>query len=125
MSTCCGTRRAPTCSGECELDQVGYIQALERMGSAELVGKSNAEFNSESLANLYLSLLTFLAFALITRVDLRVYAVALQRHAAAPKCGHMRKLNTLVRWAQAAPLRIHYPPMRCARTFEIHSGAAF
>ena len=66
-----------------------------------------------------------LAFTLITRIDLHVYVVALQRHTSAPTAGHVRKLNTLVRWAQQNPLRIRYGPMKCAGRLEVHSDAAF
>ena len=123
--TCCGTRHSPLADGGYELDQCDYIAALKTIGTAELVGKANDAQASPELAKMFLSLLMALAYTLNTRIDLHVYVVALQRHTAAPTYGHIRKLNTLVRWAQANPLRITYPRMTCAKTLEIHSDAAF
>ena len=85
--TCCGTRRSPTTDGGYELDQHDYILALKPIGGTELTGRSNDYPASPELAKLYLSLLMALAYTLITRVDLHVYVVALQRHASNPTCG--------------------------------------
>jgi hypothetical protein len=124
--TCCGTRHTPLPGGAgYELDQIEYLAALKPIASSRLVGMSNDDAVSTDLAKLYLSLLMALAFTLITRVDLHVYVVALQRHTAHPTAGHVRKLNTLVRWAQQNPLRIRYPKMGCANRLEVHSDAAF
>ena len=123
--TCCGVRHAPTASGGYEMDQTEYISALKTIGGSELVGRPNSELASATLSKLFLSLLMALAFTLLTRIDLHVYIVALQRHTSAPTYAHIRKLNTLVRWAQKNVLRLRYEPMTCAKVLEVHSDAAF
>eukprot|EP00959_Pyramimonas_sp_CCMP1952_P171905 3591879-Pyramimonas_sp.AAC.1 len=77
---------------------------------------STAELASDNLAVLYVCLFMALDFSFIVRIDLHVYAVALQRRAAAPARGRMRKPITRRRRAQAKLARIHYPLMLCAQT---------
>eukprot|EP00959_Pyramimonas_sp_CCMP1952_P198695 4156002-Pyramimonas_sp.AAC.1 len=55
--TRCGPRRSPTHNDIYELGKIEYVRALKPMGSAELVGKSNFELASKSLAKLYIGLL--------------------------------------------------------------------
>ena len=123
--TCCGVRHTHTPEGGYELDQRDYIAALKPIGSALMTGISNDTTAPAEVARLFLSLLMALAFTLLTRVDLHVYVVALQRHAQTPTCGHVRKLNTLVKWAQLNPLSLVYKPMTCLRQLEVHSDGAF
>ena len=69
-------------------------------------------------AKLYLSLLMAVAFALQTRLDLGAYIVALQRNLQTPKYLNVRRLNTVVRWAQKNPLKIVYRKFACHRVLE-------
>ena len=65
------------------------------------------------------------AFTLITRVDVAVFVVALQRQAKQPTYDHIRKLNTLVKWIKKNPGRLVYRRMKCQRTLECHSDTGF
>ena len=123
--TCCGVRHVCREDQGYDLDQIEYISALKPVGSSQMTGQSNDALATAEVARLYLSLLMALAFTLLTRMDLHVYVVALQRHAQTPTCGHVRKLNTLVRWAQLNPLTLSYRPMKCSKTLEVHSDGAF
>lgn len=123
--TCCGVRHTHLDDGGYELDQRDYINALKPISSAQMTGLSNEQEAPFEVARLFLSLLMALAFTLLTRIDLHVYVVALQRHAQNPLCGHIRKLNTLVRWAQTNHLALVFRPIKCIRHLEIHSDGAF
>ena len=57
--------------------------------------------------------------------EIHVYAAALRRRTAAPKRGHVRKLNASARWAQANPLRIDCPATTRMAQLAIHGGAPF
>ncbi len=72
---------------------------------------------------LFLSLLMALAFALLTRYDIAVYVIALQRHLQTPTYHHIRRLNTIVRWAQRHPAKLIYRKMKCTKELECHSDA--
>ena len=41
-----------------------------------------------------------LAYALLTRFDIAVYLIALQKFLQKPQYIHLRKLNAVLRWAQ-------------------------
>eukprot|EP00974_Lingulodinium_polyedra_P006499 618157-Lingulodinium_polyedra.AAC.1 len=52
---------------------------------------------------LFISLLGALAYTLLTRIDIAVFVVALQRVAQAPLNAHVKRLNVVLRWAQRHP----------------------
>jgi hypothetical protein len=58
---------------------------------------------TESLQELYQSLLGAAVFALLTRLDAAVYLVALQRQNHQAKVIHVKRLNAVVRWMQRNP----------------------
>ena len=107
------------------MDQDQYVQALRPVVHKDLVGKKTEEAASEQVTALFLSLLMALAYALMTRVDLCVYVIALQRRTQAPTVGEVRRLNAIVRWAQKHPLHLTYLPMKCAGHLEVHSDSGF
>ena len=107
------------------MDQDQYVQALRPIVHKDLVGKKAEEAASEQVSSLFLSLLMALAYALMTRVDLCIYVIALQRRTQAPLVGEVRRLNAIVRWAQKHPLCQTYMPMKCARHLEVHSDSGF
>ena len=81
--------------------------------NGEVTGKAlDAEADSTN-ASLFRSLLMALAYALVTRCDVSVYVVALQRIARSLTYGHIKKLNTIVRWTQKHPLRLVYGKLQC------------
>ena len=91
----------------------------------ELTRTSKYDFASPELAKLYRGFLMAFACALAARVDLRACAVALQRRASAPMCGHAREQSVRVRWAEQNPPRVACSPMRRAGALEFRSDAAF
>lgn len=91
----------------------------------ELTGAPAQQEASPYLAKLYLSLLMALAYALMTRVDLSVFVVALQRWAHKPLIIHIRRLNAVVRWAQRHPLALVYKRFKGQDHLEVHADAGF
>ena len=65
------------------------------------------------------------AYTLITRIDICIYCVALQRVTSAPTNLHVRRLNALVRWAQNNPLVLKYKRMQCGRRLRTYTDAGF
>ena len=122
--TCCGVRHSRRPDGSYEMDQIEFISALRCIRSAATTGRRPEEMAPPDVAKQFISLLMALAFALLTRVDLHVYVIALQRFAQAPQIIHVKRLNALVLWAQRNPLALTYKPMSCARRLEMHSDAA-
>ena len=122
--TCCGITYTLTDIGY-DMDQIKYVAALKPITDSELIGKPEQEQAVVYIAKLFLSLLMALAYALQTRIDIYVFCIALQRHLQKPTYGHVRKLNTLVHWAQKHPAKLTYRKMICQRHLEIHSDAGF
>ena len=85
------------------LDQFSFLAALRAIEHPQLSTGAEGEACVPELAQLYISLLGALAYATLTRVDVMVFIVALQRHGHAPEVQHARKLNTLLRWVQRDP----------------------
>ena len=113
--TNCGVRHVKQPDGGYKMDQDQYVQALRPIVHKDLVGKKPEEMVNEQVSSLFLSLLMALAYALMTRVDLCIYVIALQRRTQSPSVGEVRRLNAIVRWAQKHPLCLTYVPMKCAR----------
>ena len=61
---------------------------------------------------MFRSLLGAIAWCNMTRCDIMVYVVALQRQAHKPRVMHARRLNAVVRYAQRNPRGIRYAPMK-------------
>ena len=122
--TNCGVTHTKTEFGY-TLDQTAYIAALKPIVCSDMVGRSAELPAPPEAAQTYLSLLMALAFTMLTRIDLSVYIIALQRHAQEPKTIHIRRLNALVRYAQRHPLKLEYRKMNPSDTLEIHSDAGF
>ena len=78
------------------------------MEHPQLSTGTNEEKCVEALHQLYMSLLGALAYATLTRVDVMVFIVALQRHGHSPEVQHARKLNKLMRWVQRHPKKLCY-----------------
>ena len=71
------------------MDQDQYVQALRPIVNKDLVGKKAEDPVNEQVVKLFLSLLMALAYALLTRVELCIYAIALQRRTQAPLTGEV------------------------------------
>ena len=123
--TNCGMRHTLSNDGSYTMDQIEYISAMKPIVTSKTVGTTNDQPATPEYAVLYLSLLMALAFTALTRPDIIVYIVALQRYAQAPLMIHIRRLNAILRWAQTHPLKLVYPKMQCARILEVHSDSGF
>jgi hypothetical protein len=122
--TNCGVRHLKTPTGY-TLDQTEYLNALK-----PLIIPNASQLTSDlpappELAASFLSLLMALAYTLLTRIDLSVYVIALQRVAQAPTMIHLRRLNAIVRFAQSHEVKLTYDSMHCQSVLEIHSDAGF
>ena len=122
--TNCGVRHIQdktTC--ECSLDQTEYISGLKTISHDEIRGKSSNSYCEPLLHTLYQSLLGAVAFTSLTRVDIIVFVVALQRHTHKPQVIHVKRLNALVRWMQANPRKLMYRSFNKASKVSLHSEA--
>ena len=120
----CGLQHTPFHSGYV-LDQCEYIKALKPIQHPELISTKNTDEAPATLASLFLSLLMALAFSLQTRSDLCVYVVNLQRYAQKPKGIHVRRLNAIVRYAQANERKLTYWRLTGILILEVHTDAGF
>ena len=87
------------------LDQITFLSALHAVEHPQLGTGASEDKCVPELAQLYISLLGAIAYATLTRVDILVFIVALQRHGHSPEVQHVRKLNRLMRWVQRHPKR--------------------
>ena len=122
--TNCGIRHTLTPQGY-EMDQTEYLQALKPIQHSDLTGKPADQTAAPQVQQMFHSLVMAVAYTLITRVDLCIYCVALQRVTAAPSNLHVRRLNALVRWAQRNPLAIKYCKMKCGMCLRTFTAAGF
>ena len=94
------------------LDQTAYIAALKPIVHEDLTSRAPDELVEGELYTMFRSLLGAMAWCNMTRCDLMVYVVALQRVAHQPRIIHVRRLNAVVRYAQRNPRGIKYQPLR-------------
>ena len=107
------------------VDQIEYIAALKPIVHPQ-IGKQNAEQECcTALHDLFRSLLGAAAFATLTRADVCVFIVALQKAAHKSKVKHVKALNRLVRWMQKHPQALVYRPMDGPLCLQTHSDSAF
>ena len=93
------------------LDQSAYIAALKPIVHADLSSRKSDDLLSGQLYTMFRSLLGAIAWCNMTRCDIIVYVVALQRHAHKPTIMHAKRLNAVVRYAQRNPRAIKYLPL--------------
>ena len=79
------------------MDEIEYASSLRIIAHSGLVSKKSEDAVSAVLHSLYRSLLGAVAFLLLTRADVAVYASALQRLGHAPKVIHAKRLNVLTK----------------------------
>ena len=90
------------------LDQVEYIEALKPIDPVHIRGKDPETSLDAALELLFRSLLGAVAFAVLTRMDIAVFVVALQRMAAKATILHIKRLNVIVRYMKRNPRRLVY-----------------
>ena len=106
-------------------EQNAYIACLKPIVSSELSSAQPEDVASPELAAMFISLLGALAYCLLTRMDLGVYVCALQRVASRPLCKHIKRLNTLTRWAQRNPRGLRYARLSLPLRLIAVSDSAF
>jgi hypothetical protein len=107
--TNCGVRHVqdPT-TNEVTLDQNEYIAALKPIATEGIRSRNPEEPLDEVHESLFRSLLGAAAFALLTRVDVAVFVVALQRSTTRATWLHIKRLNVVVRYMQKHPRSLKY-----------------
>ena len=73
----------------------------------------------------FLSVLMSLAYALLTRFDIGVHMIALQKILHKPQYVHVRNLKAVVRWSQTHQKKLSYLHMTCDKRLEIHADTGF
>ena len=106
--TFCGVQHEQLEDGSISLDQTKFLAACKPMS---VPSKAPTEVLPEDVRRHFLSLLMTIAYALLTRPDLSVFVSALQRESHRAQYVHVKRINTLLRWAQANPRKIKYPVM--------------
>eukprot|EP00959_Pyramimonas_sp_CCMP1952_P402122 8426322-Pyramimonas_sp.AAC.1 len=92
----CGLRHRQLDDMSIEVGQVEYIKNFNCIDERGLQGMSDDDDPPEKHVKQYPSLLGAIAWCIMTRVGICVYAAALQRHGKAPKAGHIKKMNVLL-----------------------------
>ena len=91
-----------------KLDQIEYIDALKPIDPVVFRGKSPETPLDAGAETLFRSLLGAVAFACLTRVDIAVFVVALQRMASKATILHIKRLNVVVRYMKRYPMCLVY-----------------
>ena len=102
-----------------------YLKALKSIRHPEIIGKKAEEPAAPAVQQMFHSLVMAVAYILITRIDICIYCVALQRVTAAPTNLHVRRLSALVRWAQSNLLVLKHNRMKCGRRLRTYTDAGF
>ena len=85
-----------------------YAALLRIIAHPGLAGKKAVDAASPELHSLYCALLGVVEFLLLTRIDVAVFASALQQWCHAPKIIHVKRLSVLTKWTQANPKSLAY-----------------
>ena len=107
------------------LDQCAYIDALKVIEHPSLKNMQSDADLTEELFELYRSLLGAAAFALLTRADVAVFVVALQRMSSKAKVIHIKRLNVVVRYMQRNHRKIRYARLHGPTALVAVSDSAF
>ena len=122
--TCCGVRYTRLPTGY-RMDQHEYLKALKLIDGPEMLGKPDKLEADPITAKKFLSLVMALAYGLMTRDDIKVFVIALQRWLQKPTYLHVRRLNAIVKWTQKHEIGTEYHKMQCQRKLEGHSDTGF
>jgi hypothetical protein len=108
-----GVRHSINKSGDITMDQYDYVKQLKTIDDTTVKNKPDDWPAEYALKVQFASLLGAVAWMVLTRMDIAVYVVALQRFTQAPQAIHIKRLNTLLRWVRRRPCAIvykHFPP---------------
>ena len=109
--TFCGVQHRQLDDGSVELDQIAFLAACKPISLPEATSGAADKPLSESARRHFLSLLMTVAYALLTRPDIAVFITALQRESHQARVIHVKRINTVLKWAQAHPRKLVYPVM--------------
>ena len=107
--TFCGVQHRQLDDGSIELDQIKFLSACKPIAQPEATSGPSDALLPETARRHFLSLLMTVAYALLTRPDIAVFVTALQRESHQARVIHVRRLNTVLKWAQANPRKLVYP----------------
>ena len=106
-------------------DQTEYIKDIKTINHPDMRNVESDADCSEAVHKLYMSLVGAVACCLITRLDVAVYVVALQRFLQKPKIIHIKRLNTVVRYMQRILMELHYNKLKGNITLVMYSDSVF
>ena len=109
--TFCGVQHRQLDDGSVELDQIKFLSACKPISTPEALTGSPEALLPEAARRHFLSLLMTIAYSLLTRPDIAVFVTALQRESHQARVVHVKRLNLLLKWAQANPRKLTYPVM--------------
>ena len=110
--TNCGVRHIQDATTkEASLDQTEYVSGMKTIPTESYRGLGTNSKCEPVLHVQYQSLLGAVAYTGLTRLDVIVFIVALQRYSHAPEVIHVKRLNILVRWMQKNPRKLCYKRM--------------
>jgi len=122
---CCGVQHEPDGQGGYYMHQTEFIQKIKPMHLTECIGAPSEKELSDSGKKHFLSLLMTIAYALMTRIDIAVYITALQRVAQKATVLHVKRLNTVVKYAQQNPRKLRFRCMPQPDVLLLISDASF
>ncbi|CAK0867548.1 unnamed protein product [Prorocentrum cordatum] len=102
----CGLRHRQLDDVSIEVDQIEYVKNLSCIDEKGLQGLGDEDDPPAGHVNQYPSLLGAIAWRIMTRIDIYIYVAALQRHGKAPKVGHIKKMNVLLKYMKEHPLAL-------------------
>ena len=117
---CCGVQCTRLTDGY-SMDQNQFVKGVKEIEGPLFTGKPDQDLCEPKAAKAFLSVIMSLAYALLTRSDISVYLIAMQKFLQKPQYLHVRKLNGVLRWAQKKPKALTYKHMTCAKKLEAHS----
>ena len=110
--TFCGVHHKQLEDGSVQMNQAKFLASCKTITHPQaLDGKADTPL-PEPARRVFLSLLMTVAYGLLTRPDVAVFVVALQRESHRAQVIHVRRLNTLLKWIQNNPRHLTYPRMR-------------
>lgn len=103
---CCGAQYTKLPNGY-SMDQNQFVKGIKEIEGPLITGKTDHEACEPKAAKAFLSVIMSLAYALLTRSDISIYLIAMQKNMQTPQYIHARRLNGVLRWAQKNPKGIH------------------
>ena len=107
------------------MHQNQFVKGVKEIEGPLFTGEPDQELCEPKAAKAFISVIMSLAYALLTRSDISIYLLAMQKFVQKPQYLHVRKLNGVLRWAEKNPKAFTYKHMACAKKIEVHSDTGF